>query len=258
MLDLIAFDADDTLWYTEYLYVSTREKLERLLEEHYACASTAGEGVAEALHETEMRNLARYGYGLKPFALSMIETAVRLTGGRIRGDEVNQIVGWLHEALDAEVKLMDGVKETVAALSRTHTCIVVTKGDLVDQEAKLARSGLAGHFAHCEILPEKTPQRYRALLNWHSVEPDRFLMVGNSLRSDVLPVAAIGGHAVHIPAAVTWVHEQVYAPGPERGGYHELAHIGLLPALVRDLENAHRSGSSYTENHKWGTERHRE
>ena len=235
MLDLIAFDADDTLWHTEHLYVSTREKLERLLDERYAIG-----GVAEVLHETEMRNLARYGYGSKPFVLSMIETAVQLTGGRIRGDQVGQIVGWLHEMLDAEVELMDHVEETVAALARSHTLIVVTKGDLVDQETKLARSGLAAYFAHCEILPEKTPERYRALLDWHHVGAGRFLMVGNSLRSDVLPVAALGAHAVHIPAAVTWVHEQVDAPGPERGGYHHLAHIGLLPALIAAIENTHR------------------
>jgi putative hydrolase of the HAD superfamily len=235
MLDLIAFDADDTLWHTEYLYVSTREKLERLLDQRYGI-----DGVADALHETEMRNLARYGYGSKPFVLSMIETAVRLTQGHIHGDEVGQIVGWLHEMLDAEVKLLDGVAETVAALARSHTLIVVTKGDLVDQESKLARSGLADCFDHCEILPEKTPERYRSLLSWHGVEPERFLMAGNSLRSDVLPVVALGGHAVHIPAAITWVHEQVDAPGPEDGGYHELAHIGLLPALVQELENPHR------------------
>ena len=236
MLDLIAFDADDTLWHTEHLYVSTREKLERLLDERYAL-----DGVAEALHETEMRNLERYGYGSKPFVLSMIETTVRLTQGAVRGDEVGQIIGWLHEMQDAEVRLMDHVQDTVAALARTRTCIVVTKGDLVDQERKLARSGLAGYFAHCEILPEKTPQRYQALLDWHGVEPSRFLMVGNSLRSDVLPVAALGAHAVHIPAAVTWIHEQVDAPGPEQGGYHELAHIGLLPALIEEIERTPRS-----------------
>jgi len=236
MLDLIAFDADDTLWHTEYLYVSTRERLERMLEQLYSMG-----GVAEALHETEMRNLARYGYGMKPFALSMIETAVQLTQGRIRGGEVGQIVGWLHEMLDAKVELMDHVEETVAVLAHSHTLIVVTKGDLVDQEGKLARSGLADYFDHCEILPEKTPGRYQSLLSWHGVEPERFLMVGNSLRSDVLPVVALGGHAVHIPAAVTWIHEQVDAPGPERGGYHELAHIGLLPDLVHELEHTHRS-----------------
>ena len=236
MLDLIAFDADDTLWHTEYLYVSTREKLERLLDQRYHI-----DGVAEALHETEMRNLARYGYGSKPFVLSMIETAVQLTQGRIRGDEVGQIVGWLHEMLDAQVELMDHVETTVAALARTHTLIVVTKGDLVDQESKLARSGLAGYFDHCEILPEKTPERYRSLLDWHGVKPERFLMAGNSLRSDVLPVVALGGHAVHIPAAVTWIHEQVDAPDPERGGYHELAHIGMLPALVQEIEGVFRS-----------------
>ena len=241
MLDLIAFERAYTLWHTEYLYVSTREKLERLLDQRYAISGTTGVSVADALHETEMRNLARYGYGSKPFVLSMIETAVRLTEGRIRGDEVGQIVGWLHEMLDARVELMDHVRETVAALARSHTLIVVTKGDLVDQEAKLARSGLAGYFDHCEILPEKTEQRYQALLDWHGVEASRFLMVGNSLRSDVLPVAALGAHAVHIPAAVTWIHEQVDAPGPERGGYHELMHIGLLPALIHEIENTHRS-----------------
>lgn len=231
MLDLIAFDADDTLWHSEQLYVATQRKVERLLTESYGL-----DGLAQALYRTEMRNLPLYGFGIKAFALSTIETAVRLTGGRIRGDEVGQIVAWAQEMLEAEVELLDHVQATVARLSRSHTLLVVTKGDLLDQERKLARSGIADYFAGIEVLPDKDQKRYRALLGRHGIDARRFLMVGNSLRSDVLPVVALGGQAVYIPATVTWAHEAVDAPGPEVGGYHHLAHMGLLPALIEQLE----------------------
>jgi putative hydrolase of the HAD superfamily len=231
LFEIIAFDADDTLWHSERLYVAAQDKVEHLLAERYGV-----DGLEQALYRTEMRNLPLYGFGIKAFALSTIETAVRLTGGRIRGNDVGQIVGWVQEMLRAEVELLDGVKETVARLSRSHTLLVVTKGDLLDQERKLARSGIAHHFGAIEILSDKDEGRYRALLARHGVDARRFLMVGNSLRSDVLPVVALGGQAVYIPAEVTWAHEAVDAPGPEAGGYHQLSHMSLLPDLIAQIE----------------------
>jgi putative hydrolase of the HAD superfamily len=230
MFDLIAFDADDTLWHTERLYVAAQHKLERLLAERYGL-----NGVTQALFKTEMRNMPLYGFGAKAFGLSMVETAVALTGGRIRGVEVGQIVGWVQAMLAADIELLDGVAETVAQLSRSYTLMVATKGDLHDQERKLARSGIAHHFAHVEVLSEKTVERYRALLERYGVSPDRYLMVGNSLRSDVLPVVALGGQAVYIPAEHTWAHELVDDPGPQDGGYHQLTHMRELTALVEQL-----------------------
>jgi putative hydrolase of the HAD superfamily len=231
MLDIIAFDADDTLWHTERLYAAAQGKLARLLSERYGVA-----GVEEALYQTETRNLPLYGFGTKAFGLSMVETAVALTGGRIRGSEVGQIVTWVREMLEADIELLDHVQETVAELSRSHMLMIATKGDLYDQERKLACSGIAHHFGHVEVLSDKTVEQYRALLDRYGVAPRHFLMVGNSLRSDVLPVVALGGQAVHIPAEITWAHEAVDDPGPEDGGYHQLAHVGLLPALIAELE----------------------
>jgi putative hydrolase of the HAD superfamily len=230
VFEIIAFDADDTLWHTERLYVAAQTKLSRLLCERYGI-----EGAQEALYRTEMRNMPLYGFGTKAFGLSMVETAVALTGGRIRGEEVGQIVGWVHDMLAADIELLDHVAETVATLSRSHTLMVATKGDLHDQEGKLARSGIAHHFAHVEVLADKTIERYRALLERYDVSPDRFLMVGNSLRSDVLPVVALGGQAVHIPAEYTWAHEVVDNSNQQNGTYHHLEHIGLLPALIEKL-----------------------
>jgi putative hydrolase of the HAD superfamily len=230
VFDIIAFDADDTLWHTERLYVAAQTRLARLLSERYGI-----DGVERALFQTEMRNLSLYGFGTKAFGLSMVETAVALTGGHIRGDEVGQILGWVREMLDADIELLDGVAETVGRLSQSHTLMVATKGDLIDQERKLAHSGIAHHFEHVEVLADKTAERYRALLERYGVMPGRFLMVGNSLRSDVLPVVALGGHAVHIPAEHTWAHEAMDDPGPDDGRYHRLSHIVELPRLVERL-----------------------
>jgi putative hydrolase of the HAD superfamily len=230
--DIIAFDADDTLWHTERLYVAAQAKLARLLSERYGL-----QDVAQTLYQTEMRNIPLYGFGTKAFGLSMVETAVALTGGRIRGEEVGRILDWIRDMLAADIELLDGVADTVARLSKSHTLMVATKGDLHDQERKLARSGIAHHFHHVEVLSDKTVERYRGLLERYGVAPERFLMVGNSLRSDVLPVVALGGHAVHIPAEYTWAHEVVDDPGPQDGFYHRLEHIGLLPALIQGLKD---------------------
>lgn len=230
MIDLIAFDADDTLWHNETVYQATEARFEEILAPY----SHDGRARAE-LFQTEMRNLATYGYGLKSFGLSMIETAIRVSGGRVRADEIGQIVELVKGMARTPVQLLDGVGEVVAELAAAHRLMLITKGDLLDQERKLAQSGLTPFFDHVEIVSDKNAAVYRRVLAGHGIEPQRFLMVGNSLKSDVLPVVEMGGHAVHIPYHVTWAHETVDPREETPSGYVELAQIGLLPRFVARL-----------------------
>ncbi len=225
--DLVGLDADDTLWHNEPLFQATQAEFRALLARYHDAA-----WIDERLHAVEMRNLAHFGYGIKGFVLSMIETAVELTDGRVSGREVQAIVD-LGRAMTAHpVDLLDGVAEAVQALAVDHRVALVTKGDLLDQEAKLARSGLGEHFAAVEILSEKDEAAYRAVLRRQGVAPERFVMVGNSVRSDVLPVVAIGAQAVHVPYAVTWVHE-VAAPHDEAAAvFATLPRLADLPAWL--------------------------
>jgi len=232
-LDLIAFDADDTLWHTEHLYADAQAQFRGLLAPYVAAETLNGH-----LFEVEMRNLRYFGYGVKGFTLSMIETAIELTDGRVAGTDIQRIIDLAKAMLTADIKLLDEVEPTVAALAQTHRLMIITKGDLFDQETKVARSGLAGYFRHVEIVSDKNRDTYAALLERHSVAPQRFLMVGNSLRSDVLPVAVLGAHAVYVPYAVTWAHETVADHEAAGLGYHELARLGQLPALIAQLEGS--------------------
>jgi putative hydrolase of the HAD superfamily len=228
--DLIAFDADDTLWHNELLYAKAQEKLKKLLSSY-----ADGEMVVQSLYEKEMRNLELYGYGIKSFALSMIEMAIELTRGEIRGAEIQQIIGFAREMLTSPVQLFEHAEETVCELAKSYALMVITKGDLLDQQAKLSRSGLEGYFQYVEIVSEKAQRTYAALLAKHGIEPQRFLMVGNSLKSDILPVLALGGHAVYIPYHLTWAHETVDSQPVGHDGYYELEHLGQLPQLIERL-----------------------
>jgi putative hydrolase of the HAD superfamily len=228
MLDVIAFDADDTLWHNETLYTATQDRFKQLLSGYRGT-----DGIDQVLHETEMRNLQHYGYGIKSFALSMIETAIELTDGRVRGTEIREIIGFAREMLKAPVQLLEGVEEVIHTLSESHQLMIITKGDLFDQESKIVRSGLAEYFTHVEIVSQKTEDTYKTLQTKHNIHPERFLMVGNSLKSDILPVLAVGGQAVYIPYHTTWTHEVVADPDEGPKGYFELTNIGFLPALVQ-------------------------
>jgi len=227
----VAFDADDTLWHNERLYAETQARFRALLALYHN-----PEWIDERLYQTEMRNLQHYGYGIKAFALSLIETAVELTEGRISAREINTIIGWAKGMLTADVELLPHAAETVAALAGSYPLMLITKGDLLDQERKLARSGLARHFRHVEIVSDKTRAGYEALLRRHAVAAGRFLMVGNSLRSDVLPVLAIGGTAVHVPHDLNWAHEAVDPPPADQPGFRQIEHLGQLPGLLGTLE----------------------
>jgi putative hydrolase of the HAD superfamily len=232
MFDLIAFDADDTLWHSESLYSEAQDKFEQLLAPYHSAGH-----VGQQLHQTEMRNLQYYGYGIKGFALSLIETAIELSQGRISGGEIQEVIDLAKDMLTAEVQLLDHAQETVTRLAASYPLMMITKGDLFDQEAKIARSGLRQYFRYIEIVSDKTHEGYATLLARYHLKPSRFLMVGNSLRSDILPVVALGGWAVHIPYHIAWAHENVPPPQGNQKRYFELEHLGLLPALIEKLKN---------------------
>ena len=230
MINVIAFDADDTLWHNESLYNMTQSRFAELLAPYHP-----PEEVEQRLYETEMRNLNFYGYGVKSFTLSMIETAIELSEGRICGKEIQEIINFSRWMLNEPIELLDGVEQTVISMSKKYTLMVITKGDLFDQESKVARSGLANYFAHVEIVSEKTPDVYRALLEKYDIAPEQFLMAGNSLPSDVLPIVEIGGQAVHIPYHITWQHETVADSSASQQDYFTLEHISRLPGLVEQI-----------------------
>lgn len=229
--DVIAFDADDTLWHNERLYANTQAKFKQLLAHYHS-----PEWIDERLYQTELRNLQHFGYGVKAFALSMIETAVELTEGRITGSDIQTIIDAAKEMLAADVELLEHVAETLASLANTYGLMLITKGDLRDQELKISRSGLAQYFRHIEIVSDKSQASYETLLQRHGIAPARFVMVGNSLRSDILPVLALGASAVYVPHQLTWVHETAEPPPVEQPGYYEVEHLGLLPGLLERLE----------------------
>ncbi len=226
--DIIAFDADDTLWHSESLYAATQAEYRQLLSGYAAL-----DRIDATLHAVEMRNLPLYGYGIKGFALSMIEAALEISANQLQGHEVQRVLQLARHMLSAELQLLDHAAEVVAQLAETYPLMLITKGDLFDQESKIERSGLKPYFRQIEIVSDKTPAAYAAVLARHSLEPSKFLMVGNSLRSDILPVVALGGHAVHIPYHITWAHEHV--EDTNAAGYETLEHLGQLPAAIERL-----------------------
>jgi putative hydrolase of the HAD superfamily len=181
-----------------------------------------------------MGNLRHFGYGIKSFTLSMLETAVTLANGHLTGQDVQSIINFAKEMVNAPTQLLEHVAEIVPQLAQTHQLMLLTKGDLLDQEAKLARSGLADYFAYVEVVSQKTDDTYAAIMDKYRLQPEQFLMVGNSLKSDVLPVVDVGGTAVYIPYHLTWEHEIVTPPTQQN--YLEIEHIGQLPVLLETLE----------------------
>ena len=220
LIEVIAFDADDTLWHSEVYFKRTERRFTELVGRYVE----PDVDVDALLVEVEHRNLGRYGYGIKGFTLSMVEAAIEATGGAIGTDELGQILAAGRQMLDHPVDLIDGVAETLDLLAdRGFRLLMVTKGDLHHQEHKISESGLADRFERLEIVSEKDPVTYRRVVSSMDVAPEAFCMVGNSVRSDVLPVLDIGAHAVHIPYHVTWAHEDV-------------SHNGDVPTLVSIAE----------------------
>jgi putative hydrolase of the HAD superfamily len=226
----IAFDADDTLWHNETIFEAVHERYREMLSRYHDA-----ETVNRTLFATEMRNLELYGYGVKGFMLSAIETAIELTDGKIPPAELRTLLALGRDMLAHPVELLDGVADTVASLSARHRLLVITKGDLRDQERKVAKSGLSAHFRHVEIVSDKTESAYATILRRHDIRPDSFVMVGNSLKSDILPVLALGGSGVHIPYHLTWAHEHADTPPDAAGRFFEVKSIRELPAVLAAL-----------------------
>jgi putative hydrolase of the HAD superfamily len=230
MIEIIAFDADDTLWHNERYYTEAKDVFIKILKRYHD-----EEWIGERLDKTEMQNLNRYGYGIKSFTLSMIETAIQLTEGRINGNEIQEIISIAWEMLRQPIEVFSGVRETIETLKNNYKILLITKGDLFEQEAKIARSGLGDLFDGIEIVSEKNPAAYQEIVNRYHVEAKNFVMIGNSLKSDVLPVLAIGGVGVHIPFETTWIHELVSDEDLEGKDFKRLALMNDLHAFLNTM-----------------------
>lgn len=226
----IAFDADDTLWHNEWLYREIKKKLQDLLAPQFSAQQ-----VSDQVDEVEIENLLHYGYGIKSFILSLIESALILTEGNIDVEKINQILSYAKEMLQTDVPLFDHAHETLKTLSASYDLMLVTKGENFEQSRKINRSGIRGYFTYIEIVAEKNSRSYLEILRKFALDPDHFLMVGNSLRSDILPVLEIGGQAVYIPYEGSWFHENQIDAQPYEGAYYQLEDLSQLPDLLYEL-----------------------
>jgi putative hydrolase of the HAD superfamily len=225
---VIAFDADDTLFVNEPYFQETEEKFCALMSDYLS-----SQGLSQELFKTEIANLDLYGYGIKGYILSMIEAAMRISNNTISLEVIEKIIALGKELLQKPIELLDGVEDTLKALQGKYKLVVATKGDLKDQQRKLHDSGLGAYFHHIEVMADKQELNYQKLLRRLEIEPSEFFMIGNSLKSDVLPVLAIGGHAVHIPFHTTWEHEKI-SHKVEHPNFRTLVKISeVLPLLVK-------------------------
>jgi putative hydrolase of the HAD superfamily len=223
--DVIGFDADDTLWRSEDEFQAAEDLFAELVGPY----APDGVDVLDSLHAIERDNVAVSGYGVKAFALSMVQAAVTATGGAVPSAVIGQIVDHAHDMLMQPVELLDDVPETLAAVGRTHRLVLITKGDLVHQLRKVRTSGLAHHFEHIEVVLEKDVATYGSILAEWGIDPTRFAFVGNSVRSDVLPIMELGGTGVHVEYHLTWAHELVH---DHDGGFVVLDSLRELPTWL--------------------------
>ena len=229
---VIAFDGDDTLWHNETVFSMTQERFRAILRSHLSLDLA---DLDARLFATERKNLAVYGYGIKGFVLSMVETAIEVTDGRIPASDITAILSIGRAMLEHPVELIEGAREVLESLrARDHELWLITKGDLFDQESKIARSGLEPLFDRIEIVSEKDEGTYRRLLDRHGISADEFAMVGNTLRSDVLPVINLGARAFHVPYQITWAHEHVEGDLPD--GALVLDALTELPVRLQVME----------------------
>ena len=228
-LTAIGFDADDTLWQNETFFRMTQERFTRLLADH-----AEPDHLAERLLASERRNLGTYGFGVKGFTLSMIETAIEVTDGRVPATVIAEIMAAGRDMLAHPIHLLPHAREAVESFAGRYRVLLITKGDLLDQERKLAQSGLGDLFDAVEIVSDKTPPVYGALFARNGIDPACAMMVGNSLKSDVIPVIEVGGYGVHIPHDLTW--ELEHAPPPTgHPRFHSLPDLAHLSDLVEAL-----------------------
>jgi putative hydrolase of the HAD superfamily len=230
MIKVIGFDADDTLWVNEPNYQQTEAEFCRIMQPWLSVAETSQE-----LFATETANLELYGFGGKSFILSMLETAIRVSKGQIETDKLNLIIMLGKELIGKPVELLEGVSDVLGSLQGRCKLILATKGDLLDQERKLRKSGLEACFHHIEIMSDKAEANYRRLLKHLDIEPSEFLMVGNSVKSDILPVLNLGGYGVHVPYHTTWQHEYTDHL-PENQNFSRITEINQLPELLKKYE----------------------
>ena len=230
-ISTIAFDADDTLWVNEPFFREAEEQFARLLS-----AYMPEHSIQRELFKTEIDNLPDYGYGIKAFMLSMIETAIRITDHHIPNEAIDEMIKIGRSMLHYPIELLDGIEALLQDLQGHYRLVVATKGDLLDQERKLEKSGLAPYFHHVEVMSEKKVPDYQKLMRRLDQDPDSFLMIGNSLKSDVLPVLEIGGYGVHVPFHTTWEHEKVEAK-VEHPRFHQLEKIEDLRGLLNNPEH---------------------
>ncbi|RYI26414.1 MAG: HAD family hydrolase [Acetobacteraceae bacterium] len=229
MLTTIGFDADDTLWQNETFFRLTQDRFRQRLADH-----AAPDQLAARLEAAERRNLAYYGFGVKGFTLSMIETAVEVTEGRVPGTVIADLIALGRELLEHPMELLPHARATVTELAADYRLVLITKGDLLHQERKLAQSGLGDLFQGVEIVSDKTEATYRTAFARHGTGADQAMMVGNSLKSDVIPALQAGSWGVHVPHEHEWAYEAAAAP-TDHARFHLLADLGELPSLVGTL-----------------------
>lgn len=229
-LSIIGFDADDTLWQNEQFYRLTEAHFHGLLADY-----AEGSHISERLLEAEKRNLAHYGFGIKGFTLSMIETALEITEGRVPSKVIGDILAIGRDLLSHPVECLPHARETLEALAGHYFLVLITKGDLFDQERKLAQSGLGDYFDAVEIVSDKNATTYRRIFGKHGEGPERAMMIGNSLKSDIVPALAVGAWGVFVPHELTWIFERVEKP-VDVPRFREIADLGGLLPLIETLE----------------------
>lgn len=226
-IKVIAFDADDTLWVNEPYFRESEMEFCNLLKNGMSI-----EEVTEELFATEIGNIPLYGYGTKAFILSMIETSLKITKGNVSSEKIQAIISLGKRQMHKPIELLDGVVEVLESLQGKYKLIVATKGDLLDQERKLKKSGLLKYFHHIEVMSDKKEDDYKKLIQHLDIAVNEFLMVGNSLKSDILPVLNLGGKAVYVPFHTTWEHEKVSDEELQNAGVSEIQNIRELLQLL--------------------------
>lgn len=226
-IKIIGFDADDTLWVNEPYYREAEDQFVQLVASYGVNGNIAG-----ALFETEIANLRLYGYGIKAFVLSLVECAIQLTGGGVSSSDISRIIGLGKSMLEHPIELLDHVNTVLKKLSPHYRLIVATKGDLLDQERKMNKSGIADYFHHIEVMSDKKEQQYAQLLKHLDIVPEEFLMIGNSLKSDIIPPLELGAWGVYVPYHTTWAHEEVDQE-PESKRYFRVNQIHEILDLIR-------------------------
>ncbi|MEH6537426.1 MAG: HAD family hydrolase [Psychroserpens sp.] len=226
-IKVIGFDADDTLWVNETYFRDAELEFAKLLAPY----ETANK-IDQELFKKETENLPLYGYGIKGFVLSMVEMAIEISNGSVSNETITKILNIGKDMLNKPVELLDSVEDTLKGLSKTYRLILVTKGDLLDQERKLENSNLTSYFHHIEVLSDKKEVNYSRLLDHLDINPSEFLMVGNSLKSDILPLVNIGAEAIHVPFHTTWLHEQVNENESKQKEYKTITSLSDLKAIL--------------------------